>query len=104
MRREITDKFLAEVVEVGRFIMGIGLGGVIGSVLRLPVLPSSRAPHLVPGHVLTSGRNVPRTGAVGAWRSDQTRSFPRSSWSDWPHGTTRAADPAHSWSYRPPVR
>jgi hypothetical protein len=35
MRRDITVKFLAEVVEVGRFVMGIGLGGLIGWVLAV---------------------------------------------------------------------
>ena len=32
MRREINQKFLGQVIEVGRFVMGIGLGALISHV------------------------------------------------------------------------
>jgi len=44
MRRQITDKFLGEVVEVGRFVMALGLGGLITWVLT--VSAAAPAAHL----------------------------------------------------------
>lgn len=47
MRREITQKFLGEVADVGRFVMGIGLGGFIGWACAVSAASPDAHLHLV---------------------------------------------------------